>query len=217
MRAQGVTPWRIAHAFGASGRPQANSLAALVASLVAGLTLFEVDLWLDPQGRIRCFHGDDQGHAPPPFAAGDCTFDTLLPQLAAAPGWLVLDIKTDFEATGRRIVDALRGQAVARQVVFQLYQPAHLALFSAWAAEAPFAAPIVTVYAAHRGVQHIANALQTLNVHALTLPLDKRHLLDQRPSAVALLVHPVHNCEDLSAAMAWGAQGIYTLSDLQCP
>jgi hypothetical protein len=207
----------IAHALGASGLPQANRLQAFQASLADGFRHFEVDIWLDDQRHLRCHHGNSEAGSPPLLTAGDCTLETLLPLLVAAQGWLVLDIKTDFEATGRRIVDLLRGQLAARQVVFQLYRPAHLALFADWAAELPLPAPIVTVYAAHRGVQHIADHLRALNVQVLTLPLDKTGALLTKPAGVALLVHPVHDCAAWARAVGWGAQGVYTLQGLRCP
>ncbi len=212
---------RIAHALGASGSPEADTLSAFAQSRAEGFLLFEVDVWLDSAGRLRCFHGPDDGAEstfnPPPLQASDCTLDSLLKSLAEGPGWLVLDIKTDFERTGARIVERLRGDDLARRVVFQLYRPAHLALFAAWATAVPLPAPIVTVYAAHRGVQHIADQLPMLGVRALTLPLPRAAALQHRPTGVVVLMHPVHDCAAQLEARLAGADGIYTLSGMRCP
>ncbi len=67
---------------------------------------------------LRCQHD--------PRPQGDlvqdgCTFETLLAALPDA--WIVLDIKTDFEAVGQRIVDRMTGTADAGHIVFQLHDP----------------------------------------------------------------------------------------------
>lgn len=206
-------PLRIAHAIGASGTSNANTLDALAAAMRDGFRLIEVDLWLDADGELRCQHDDDTAA---PLRPGDCTLGRLLPRVAAMGGWVVLDIKSDFAAAGRAVLDLVRSNGLARHVVFQLYRAGDLELFAQWARQAPLAEPIVTTYASHRSAAHIAKYAPALHVRALTTPLEDLPILQQRPPGILLLVHPVHNCVDWRQARNAGVTGIYTLTRLQC-
>jgi hypothetical protein len=204
---------RVAHALGESGEPGSDTIPALLRSRAAGFTVFEVDLWLH-QGIVRCFHGPG---ALPPLTSGSCRFESLMASLNTQPGWLVLDIKTDFAETGQRIVDWLRVHGGADRVVFQLYRPEHLALFNRWQAAVPaLAGPIVTAYLAQRSVDTVATQSRRAGVRAFTMPTYRLPALTVRAPDLALLVHPVHDCATLSVAMRAGVQGIYTLHDLRC-
>jgi len=206
-------PVVIAHAIGASGTIAADTIEALAPAEQDGFRLFEVDLWLDAAGELRCQHDDKTAD---PLFTTDCTLARLLPRVAALGGWVVLDIKSDFPAAGRAVLQLVRSNGLARHVVFQLYRADHLTLFAQWVQLAPFAEPIVTTYASHRSVQHIADHAQALRVRALTLPLVDMPMLQRRPAGVALLVHPVHNCVDWRTARDNHVTGIYTLTHLQC-
>lgn len=206
-------PLRVAHALGAAGSADANTLTALTAAARDGMRLFELDVWLDAAGALRCHHGPGD---PLPSRLGDCTLESVLPRVVEHDGWLVLDIKTDFERTGERIIRLLDTNRTGRRVIFQLYRPAHTALFAAWSDRTALASPIVTAYASHRSVQHIADHLNGLHVKALTIPLESLPLLRRLPPGVALFLHPVHDCAAWQAAAPGSGRGIYTLSGLKC-
>jgi hypothetical protein len=206
---------RIAHALGESSSPAANTLGALERSRADGFRLFEVDLSLIGT-RLRCQHDPD---AAGPVRPEDCDFETLIEALPRTDAWLVLDIKTDFAETGRRIVEVLRRDGRAHQVIFQLYQPEHLALFDQWQSQVELPGPIVTAYSAHRSIHDIADASQRAGVRVLTLPTWRLPALRRHPApaGLALLVHPVHDCAAWRDAHDAGVRGVYTLRGLRCP
>jgi hypothetical protein len=208
---------RIAHALGGAGTADANTLVALRKAQAAGMSLFEVDLWLDTNGRLRCFHETEEGVGPPPMRPGDCTLDALLDALVDLPGWLVLDLKTDFRATGQAVIDLLQTRGGPPRVIFQLYRPDDVAAFVDWSARVALPSPIVTVYASHRGVQHIADQLARIGIVAMALPMDKREWLTKRPQGIALLLHPVHDCAAIKSSLIWGAAGGYVTLGGECP
>ncbi len=207
---------RIAHALGAAGTLDANTIIAMQKAQADGIDLFEVDIWMDKDGQLRCFHGSEDGRDPPPLVAGECTLTAVLDFMVGRPGWIVLDIKTDFSSTGTAITNLLRTRGDASRVIFQLYRPEHLEDFSRWAAILPLQTPIVTVYTSHRGVQHIADQMARVGVRAMALPFAKTERLKRRPPITELLVHPLHDCGVIQAALAWGATGGYVLSGLNC-
>lgn len=203
-------PVRIAHALGESGTRTANTLAAARRAYDAGLRLLEVDL-VDEGGELRCQHdAGSQGN----LVKDGCTFETLL---ASVPrdAWIVLDIKTGFEAAGRRIVDRVKGTEDAARVVFQLYQPADFSSFNRWQTEAALPGPILTAYRARRSVDHVAGQVGRLGVRAFALPMDRLPALSVRPAGARVLAHPIHDCVAWADAMRH-AEGIYTLSSLRC-
>lgn len=206
----GGSPIRVAHALGESGASTANTLAAARRAYEAGLRILEVDLVLE-NGELRCQH--DRG--PQDHLVKDgCTFETLM-RLLPKDAWVVLDIKTDFEAVGQQVVDHVKGTEDAHRVVFQLYRPVDFALFNRWQAEAPLPGPLLTAYLAHRRIDHVAQQAMRIGVQALTLPLDRLPALTSRPAGAAVLVHPVHNCAAWADAMH-RADGVYVLSTLRC-
>ena len=208
--APSATPLAIAHALGET-TGEANTLPALHRSVAAGFKFFEVDLWLEGDV-IRCFHGPG---ALPPLRPGDCTFDSLLDALPA-DDWLVLDIKSDFVATGNRVMESLRRDGRAAHMIFQLYRPEDLSTFNGWQAELPLPGPIVTIYAAHRSADHIAAEAARAGLRAFTLPVSRLPSFDRRPASLALFVHPVEDCGLLDAARAQGARGVYMENDMGC-
>jgi hypothetical protein len=205
---------RIAHALGESAGPAPNTVAALERSRADGFRLFEVDLSL-VNGELRCQHDPD---ATGPVHSQDCRFESLLRALPREDAWLVLDIKTDFAETGGRVVEVLRHEGRASQVIFQLYQPGHLALFDQWQAKEDLPGPIVTAYLAHRSIHVVADAAVRAGVRALTLPTWRLPALRRHsaPPALALFVHPVHDCSAWREAREAGVRGVYTLRGLHC-
>lgn len=206
----GGTPVRIAHALGESGTTTANTLAAARRAYAEGLRLLEVDL-VQEDGELRCQH--DLGPQRDLVKDG-CSFDTLI---AAVPRdvWFVLDIKTDFAAVGKRIVDRAVETGDADRVVFQLYRPEDFVLFNRWQARAPLPGPILTTYLAHRRIDHVAAQASRIGVGAFTLPLDRLPALSVKPAGAAVLIHPVHSCASWALALS-RADGVYTLSSLRC-
>lgn len=208
LRRQG--PLHIAHGLGEiSG--EANSLAALRRSAAAGFQFFEVDLWLD-KDVVHCFHGPG---VPPTIDAGGCTLDSLM---AALPrdAWLILDIKTDFQSTGDRIVQSLRASGTASRVIFQLYKPEQFAVFRRWQETLPLPGPIVTAYLARRSANTVAAAAAQAGARAFTLPLDRLDGFSRRPPGLAVLAHPFYDCAALRQAAADGVRGFYMENNLGC-
>jgi hypothetical protein len=203
---------RVAHALGESMGPGADTLPALARSRAAGFRLFEVDLWLDGD-TLRCFHGPGM---PPPLKSDSCRFEMLMDALPKDAGWLVLDIKTDFEATSGKVVEALRRNGRASQIIFQLYHPSDLALFNRWQAEIALPGPIVTAYLARRSVESVAAESARAGVEAFTLPAWRLPAFTRRPANLAVLIHPVHDCAAVENARMSGVRGIYTLNTLSC-
>ena len=210
-----VTPGtvRVAHALGEAAGNGANTLPAMLRAHALGFRVFEVDLSLNA-GIVRCHHGPA---APAPWQTGECRLESLLDALPA-DSWLVLDIKTDFQTTGAKIVEAARLRGKASQLVFQLYRPAHLALFNAWQNASPeLPGPLVTAYLAYRSVNHVARHAARVGVHVLTMPIQRVPAYTERPPGLSLYVHPVHDCLGWAQAAALRAQGAYVLSSMDCP
>ncbi len=206
-------PLRIAHALGSAGRSDANSLGAMQALLKEDWTHFEVDVWLDAEGRLRCHHGPA---APAPLRPSDCTFERLLTLLDSGRHWIILDIKTDFQRTGQRILAAAQARSFTGRLVFQLYQPSDVLHFAAWQASAPLPAPILTAYDSRRSLNELLGQAQRLHMGALTFPLERAGALSRAAGSVSLLVHPVHDCAAWSTAAALKVAGIYALRGLAC-
>lgn len=206
----GGAPVRIAHALGESGTLKANTLGAMRRSYLAGFKIFEVDLVLI-NGELRCQHDPSPQMA---MVRDGCTFEALMAALPS-DAFVVLDIKSDFVTAGQRIVDHIKGTPEASRVIFQLYQPEDFALFNHWQRQANLPGPILTAYLSHRRIDHIAAHAVRIGVRAFTLSLGRLPALSIRPAGTTVLVHPVHNCADWSAALLQ-AEGVYTLSSLHC-
>jgi hypothetical protein len=204
-------PVLVAHALGESGGMGQNTLSALQRSTATGLRLLEIDIWLDTSGRLRCHHGPKP---PSPWAEGECTFDAALDAARRANGWLVLDIKTAFAATGAEIVARLADDDAASHIVFQLYRPDDLSQFASWSARRRLPGPIVTAYLARRSLDHVAFHAARVGAKALTVPLYRLPALGKRPPGLVVLTHPVHECAAIAAARAGHADGLYLTSAL---
>jgi hypothetical protein len=217
LNASASTMLPIAHALGESGEPGANTLQAFQAAKEKGFRLFEVDLSLDEAGRLRCHHGPEPLPAYDP--ASSCTLERLMPLVAAADGWLILDIKDDFVTTANQILATLRRVGHADRAIFQLYVPRDVDWFRSAALGSDLPAPIVTAYVARRSVNHLAANARRLNVAALAVPITKLPALNVNPD-LPLLVYPVHTCENRHDLDHRAVQGIFTVTraDLQhCP
>jgi glycerophosphoryl diester phosphodiesterase len=209
----GPAPADIAHALGAAGTPAQNTLPAASHAVRSGLRLLEVDLWLTDDGTLRCHHGPD---APGPLRDGDCSFGALLAWAAGRDVWLVLDIKTDFGPTGERVLAEVSRTGLAGRVIFQLYQPAHLAQFARWRVRADLPGPMVTAYRSRRSLDHQATGAARAGVRAFVFPLERGQALTVRPAGMALFVHPVHDCDALDRARRWGVHGVFRVVGMEC-
>lgn len=204
-------PILIAHALGSAGQEDQNSLGAQQRALRAGFKLLEIDVWLDEAGRLRCHHGPIPPVAPTP---GECSLAAAAHAAAAADAWLVLDIKTDFQPTGEAIFQQFRTDPSASRLIFQLYRPADIGPFAAWAPVLKLPGPIVTAYRARRSLRHIAGQLDRLGIQAFTFPIYRGDALPHAagPPGTARLVHPVHDCAELGDARRLAADGVYVLT-----
>jgi glycerophosphoryl diester phosphodiesterase len=201
----------IAHALGGSGTLTANTYAAFEESRNRGFKLYEVDIFLDEAGHLRCYHGPDTPSAFNPKES--CILDTLLPMIDKAEGWVVLDIKTDFQITGNKIIDLVKINHLSQRVIFQLYHPDELSWFSEKARQVSLPVPIVTVYESKRSANHIANHTQKLNIDVLTVPFKRLRSMKKFNARVKLFTHPIHNCKDWEKVhQGVEINGIYALS-----
>lgn len=208
---QTARPVLVAHALGEAERPGQNTVAALERAVASGLRLLEIDVWLDESGRLRCHHGPD---APAPWVVGDCTLADVLHAAARHQAWLILDIKTDFAQTGSAVVNEFTNDPAVTQLIFQLYRPTDVTLFSSWAAALPLPGPIVTAYRSRRSLRHIADEAPRLGVRAFTVPIYRLAALGHRTAPLTLLVHPAHDCEAVREARAVPVDGYYLRTDL---
>ncbi|XHS80299.1 hypothetical protein ACFJGW_10065 [Burkholderiaceae bacterium UC74_6] len=204
-------PILIAHALGESEQTSQNTIAALDRAVASGLKLLEIDVWLDTDGRLRCHHGPSK---PLPWVPGECTLADALHAAAQHQAWLILDIKTDFPTAGAAIVQEFANDPAATQLIFQLYRPADVVLFSTWAKQLPLPGPIVTAYRARRSLEHIAGEAPRLGIHAFTMPLYRLAALNGAHPPMALLVHPVHDCDAVREAERFGMDGYYLSTQL---
>jgi hypothetical protein len=198
----------IAHALGGRYGTDENSYSALDTATAAGLSVLEVDIWRDDSGVLRCHHGPA---APGPVKATDCIWPTLLEKASAANVWLIVDIKTEFAPTAQAILQGLPTPEAGRRVIFQLYKPEHVALYARWSRQYRLAGPIVTTYEAFRSPGHIAEHIARSGIEALALPLERRASLSPVPARLAVLVHPIHNCDEARSAAP--AAGLFVSTD----
>ena len=208
-------PLRIGHALGFSGTLLGNQLEALPQAKELQLHVLEVDLWLAEDNSVRCFHGPGD---PGPLLEKTCTFDRLLHATEASGEYLVLDIKTDFERTAAQVNVILQEMpSQRRRVVFQLYRPNDVNIFSTFQNLESYPGPIVTAYASRTSLNALALGAKRANIRALTLPLKRQSALDRRlADGLHLFVHPVHTCSDFQEAIKNSYDGIYALAFLRC-
>ncbi len=205
------TSIRIAHALGAAGGPDANTLSAARRSLQAGLKFLEVDLWLEPTtGIVHCHHGPD---APP--VVPTCRFEEVMDLLRGRDTWLVLDLKTPFKSTLQAALQVLQEQGMVARAIVQLYQPEDFAAFVLAHKQYGLPGPIVATHLAHRSVNHVARAAAWAGAQAISISLDRLPALSE-PRGLVVLAHPVHDCSAWRWALDEGARGYYITHALDC-
>jgi hypothetical protein len=136
---------------------------------------------------------------------GDCTWQKAFEKASTANVWLVLDLKTDFQATAQALLHSLPEANAAGKIIFQLYKPEQVTMFAQWQKQYPLPGPLITAYMAKRSMRHIAENAQRIGVEVLTLPLYRRAALKSDASRLDILVHPIHDCAEVrSGAPATG-------------
>ena len=202
----------VMHALGDYSRR--NSLAGVSSSAAKGAEFFEVDIFLDESGRLRCHHGPEY---PEPYQAGDCEFALLLSTLPQN-SFLILDVKTNFVTTANEVLKELSQKEMSEsrsKVIFQLYLPSHLRWFVEAGRRHPDVLrnkPIVTLYRTHSYAPFVSLASPDF-VGAITYPwsrLDMKSLESflfkvNKP----LLTHAISDCNALMDAIDSGVVGIY--------
>jgi len=213
-----VGPIRIAHALGASGGVQQNSLAAFDDSIRANFQLLEVDFWLDPIRGLQCHHEDSNAEdGVAANAIAECDGAGLLQTMARTPkAWLGPDLEGDFVRTGKAVLDAARREGVERRLIFQIYSPQDANVFSEWQRKFGLPGPIVTTYRAHRPIWSVLPALEARGYRAVALPMDSMPMIPSAHGSARLLVHPIRDCPSMRRAIAAGIDGFYMLNNLPC-
>jgi glycerophosphoryl diester phosphodiesterase len=208
---------RIAHGLGGVGTA-ANSLAALHLAQATGFRIFEVDLWLDQAGYVRCHHGPE---VPPPLKKDSCIFERILNELRPHD-FLILDIKTDFKKTFAKILELVPPHQAA-QIITQIYTPEQITLFQQAQTQYKISGPIITLYQTHHSLNHIIQALQSGKSHirVVVFPFERLPALQQprlqsNESKITLFSHPVKDCDDLKLLLKNDIQGIYIKQDFPC-
>lgn len=197
-------PVMVAHAMGRADA-LANSIPAMVEAIAQGIVFIEVDLFLDSSGVLRCHHGPE---SPPKYRVGDCEFTSALQLARASNVYLILDIKTDFLTTASLILRTMDSSS-ARHVIFQLYQPDHIAYFRKWTRLFPFPGPILTAYRSYRSIGHLRSSANRLGIRVVTAPVAKIMRVQPYLPDQVLLVHPVATCQVYKSTLKRGAAGFY--------
>ena len=207
-------PLRIGHALGASGSINANQLAALADAHSSGLRVLEVDIWLTEDDELRCFHGPGE---PGPFLFDSCNFERLLLASSTWKPWLMLDIKTDYSKTAKRIIKVLQKYPQeSNRIIFQLYQPIDIVEFKKLNSDIQLAGPVITGYASNSSTNMLVKAALLSGIKVLTMTFQRKESLTANTEGLSLMVHPIHDCFQFNRAISSGFNGVYTLSGLRC-
>lgn len=198
-------PILIAHALGAAGLADSNTLTQMASSFAKGFIFFELDVTLDREGILRCAHGPKNLLK---YKNGDCTFQKVINYVKRNKLFLIIDIKSDFKLTADVIFSKV-SKSDATRVIFQLYQPEHVRVFTEFLERKSFAGPIVTLYRSRRSVEHVLNALSDSNIKVVTIPRYRLPALGINKRAFDILTHPVHNCSDLIEVDKFRLAGFY--------
>jgi len=203
------SPIFIAHGLG--GRGNANSYAAFEESRALGFGLFELDIFLDNQGYLRCHHGPE---APEPFSGNDCTLPALMERLQDDE-FIVLDIKTPFAETAAAIIEQTKEHRHSERLIFQLYFPEQIAIFHQYMELVPLAGPIISVYNSKRSLNHAFRGIQKSGIKAFAFPYPRMPALTEQDQDITLFTFHVKNCRMQKDAFANGIDGIYIRNDLK--
>lgn len=208
---------RVAHALGGWGRPhEQDTMSALRRSLAAGMTIVEVDLSLAEDGILYCFHGPGEPTAELLHAPDRCDLAAILMEMRETQFTLVVDLKSDFDASVEIVRRQVRAAGLSHRIVFQLYQPSDIARFAAMADDR-FAGPIVTVYRSFRGGRHLRPHLERIGARVITVPVERMFEfgVSSLPLSV-LLTHPIQSCAEMLKVRRAGYAGGYTSYDEDC-
>lgn len=217
----GHTPIAIAHALAPQAGVPMNSLTALADTQALGFTVLEVDLALTSDGDVLCFHEDDSDRREPPLLStrqiqalvGDsasCTLQNLVHYARTHPRVrFIIDLKSRFLPTYRRIRDIIADPKLAKQFIPQLYDFADLGAFRR---DRFFAEPIFTGYRSPLSNREIIEAARRFQVDIVVLHESRIARLTTLPSDIKLLAHPVDDRETaLRLLCEKGVDGLYTI------
>ena len=195
-------PQFVAHALGGSGN-FANTSSAFLASIESGLKFYEVDIRLD-EGIIYCEH--DQ-----PFskrnASNKCSLEWMARRAKEEDIWFILDVKTDFVPTYKKIYTELRALNTRKRFIPQLYIFEQIRYID----PALFAGPIFTGYRQNQSAAALLATAEDLGVPAITL--SPRYAAVAAPSkSVYIFTHGVQSVKLISKLSASGVSGFYVKS-----
>jgi hypothetical protein len=204
-------PVFIAHALGEAEHFNHYSITAQLRALKADLRFLEVDLWLDKSERLKCQDDPDLPMAP---VEGECSLKSAVHTAAVQGAWLLIDIKTAFKLTVDEIVQQFFTDLNTARLIFQLYRPADIHLFSLWDHIIHLLGPIVVVRQARCLLQHFASQLGRLGNNATTYLMHRgKALFDTSgDQELARFVHPVHDYTALQDAKRQGVYCYYFLT-----
>ena len=217
----GHTPIAIAHALAPQVGVPMNSLAALADAQALGFTILEVDLALTSDGDVLCFHEDDSDRREPPLLStrqiralqgegASCTLQDLVNYARThSEVRFIIDLKSRFLPTYRRIRDIIADQKLAKQFVPQLYDFADLTMFRR---DRFFAEPIFTGYRSPLSNREIIETARRFQVDVVVLHESRIIRLATLPSDIKLLAHPVDDRETaLHLLCEKKVDGLYTI------
>ena len=209
-------PFRIAHALGGSGKPNANTFSAFEQSRKNGYALFEVDISLTLDNKLLCVHDLNSMTSTYQLNTGGCEFDQLLRQVDGESIWFILDIKTNFDTTAARILEVARNKGLTNTLIFQLYKPTDFSWIQKASRNNRLPFPIVTTYMSRRSSNHILRHTHRLGLNIVTVPFIKLRSIAYKPPNMILMTHPVHTCEAfLSLNEFIEVGGYYTIDNLE--
>lgn len=218
-------PITVAHAMGGGRVDDHNTMVALKKTVDRGFTLVETDFWLSTDGDLFCFHGPSD---PAAFSSQQiidsfsnrkaevCKFSDVAEFIRGRDIFVILDLKTPFYETGRKLLDIADKYGVVDKLVFQLYRPSDVEMFFEWSRRyVKLPGPIVTAYMSKRSLKTISSEIDRIGLRVLTFPFRLIHLKPDNRRLV-YLVHPVNSCAEIAVLKQMNIDGYYTFAKQVC-
>lgn len=179
----------VGHATGFRTTKTENSVDGLIAAQALGLSHFEIDLTYDGE-IIYCAHEI--------ALIKDCKFSDILGFLKPSD-LLLLDLKSDFENTVKKIRNTQGLYQHKDQMIFQLYRPNDLNILTdIFDDDQKY---IFTLYRSHRSLEHIckniSGRISEIVVHRRLVEKMNQHCPD-----VKLILHPISDCQTLDVVLS---------------
>ena len=179
----------VGHATGFRASKTENTTNGLIAAQRLGLSYFEIDLTYDG-GIIYCAHEI--------ALIKDCKFSDILAFLKPSD-LLLLDLKSDFENTVKKIRNTQGLYQHKDQMIFQLYRPNDLNILTdIFDDDQKY---IFTLYRSHRSLEHIC---KNISGRISEIVVHQRHVeqMSQHCPDVKLILHPISDCRTLEAVLS---------------